>query len=939
MPTLPSIYCAGYGSRGALGFRSSGEHAPRAVSAGLPSQDAAVSVAAGNDHSVLVTASGAVFAWGADDDGQLGLGTGAQRSEPARLGSLTSEAVVAASAGEIHTVVATRRGALWAWGDNEFGQLGLGRASIGRGAMTPKPLPSLASHRVVQISAGAHHTVVLTDAGVALSWGCGEDGQLGHGAMANEHTPRIVESFASALQEVVSISAGAAHTLFATSEGGCYSCGEGECGQLGLGSDEVQSAVHTVATRIVVAASIVSVAAGDSHSLALSDRGRLFACGLGDEGQLGLGNADDAFLFAPVAALRGVTVARVYAGGAHSAAVTDADTLYVWGRNEIGELGLGSAEERGDAELQQLEPTRNNMLPSCAVDATWAVAFGAEHSVFARVRRAQPRAAEVSSVPESELAVRVADTAPSTPPPPQRSRDTAKKGEKKEAEQLAHANAREEHVASAPAAAPASPSARESEEALLSRLIGSSLGGFGEGQSALAALSQPFNLATYSPTAVRRTKQTELAEVEAEAEAEAEFDAEAKEEADAEAEAEAETEAEAEADAAADEGIDVVINTAAPLVAATPVAPLAEFEEVAKTLAVAATATKAAVTATEATPAASTSLSASASAIAATTAAAVAMESVVARLDLSARKREVGDSEIEASVKLADDCADFVAQWRLKEASRSKQKQPRVEFATTPSKIVSATAAAAEGILVITTTTMMEDGDEVWGEGSARVPPSPSAQEPLTPRSAAATKTREENLEKQLRRLRRKHMKTVAELEHGQMQIAQFSAMVSRFGTGESAQQFANGVNALRTGRRAKEMARASKKIAMLMTKTRDQKERLRVRTEEANVTKVALGRTMAETTRMVQFSQVLRATTASQVQALREKHTEEMRRISSERDEAVAEAKSSKRELRHLRKEFESLEESAGLQIEQLTAMLSSKTRGGASSSSSWFG
>ena len=112
-------------------------------------------VAAGDLHAVIVTGSGTVWSWGHNSDGQLGLGDTIRRSVPHLITSLSPPIVaVAAAAGARHSLVLTSGGQVWAFGNNERGQLGLGDLSP---RVTPTQIiGALASASITAITAGQY---------------------------------------------------------------------------------------------------------------------------------------------------------------------------------------------------------------------------------------------------------------------------------------------------------------------------------------------------------------------------------------------------------------------------------------------------------------------------------------------------------------------------------------------------------------------------------------------------------------------------------------------------------------------------------------------------------------------------------------------------------------------------------------------------------------
>ena len=141
-----------------------------------------IAIASGGAHSLAVTADGRVWSWGANASGQLGNGTNADSAAPIEIPGLTG--IVAVAAGENHSLALSGDGKVWAWGENSSGQLGDG-TTVNRN--TPVEVESLAD--IMAITAGKVHSMALARDGTLWSWGGNYNGQLGDGTAANSSLP------------------------------------------------------------------------------------------------------------------------------------------------------------------------------------------------------------------------------------------------------------------------------------------------------------------------------------------------------------------------------------------------------------------------------------------------------------------------------------------------------------------------------------------------------------------------------------------------------------------------------------------------------------------------------------------------------------------------------------------------------------------------------
>ncbi|XP_043826949.1 probable E3 ubiquitin-protein ligase HERC3 isoform X1 [Dromiciops gliroides] len=226
------LFSWGAGSDGQLGHTTTEDSVaiPRLIK--KLNQQMILQVSCGNWHCMALAADGQFFTWGQNRHGQLGLGKEfPSQASPQRVKSLEGIPLAQVAAGGAHSFALSLSGAVFGWGRNNAGQLGL---SDETDRQSPCHVKLLRTQKVVYISCGEEHTAVLTKSGGVFTFGAGSFGQLGHDSMNDEVNPRrVLELMGS---EVTQIACGRQHTLaFVPSSGLIYAFGCGARGQLGTG--------------------------------------------------------------------------------------------------------------------------------------------------------------------------------------------------------------------------------------------------------------------------------------------------------------------------------------------------------------------------------------------------------------------------------------------------------------------------------------------------------------------------------------------------------------------------------------------------------------------------------------------------------------------------------------------------------------------------------
>jgi alpha-tubulin suppressor-like RCC1 family protein len=284
-----------------------------------------------------------VYAWGDNQYGELGNGTTTNSSTPVPVTGLSGVTVKAVAGGGLHSLAVTSTGAVYAWGFNGQGQLGNGTITSGGAANpTPAQVTGLSGVNITAVAGGGGQSLAVTSTGSVYACGNNNYGQLGNGTTVNSPTPIHVTGGGLSGVTVTAAAGGGAHSLALTSTGAVYAWGYNGNGELGTGNTTNSST--PVAVTGLSGVDVKAVSAGADHSLALTSTGAVYAWGYNNAGQLGNGTTTNALtaLLVPFPADGSATVVSISAGRFDSFALESDGSLWAWGYNYQGQYGNGT---------------------------------------------------------------------------------------------------------------------------------------------------------------------------------------------------------------------------------------------------------------------------------------------------------------------------------------------------------------------------------------------------------------------------------------------------------------------------------------------------------------------------------------------------------------------------------------------------------------------
>ncbi len=284
-------------------------------------------ISAGTNISLVLNENGQVYSWGLNEHGQLGLGDIIEQHKPALVLKMPAD-TIQISIGDYHSLSLNINNKVYSWGYNEYGQLGLG-------PYDEISIPTLVlemPNNIVQISIGEFHTLALSNDGHIYSFGNNRYGQLGLGDYDNRNIPTLVPK---APNNIIQIVAGTSHSLCLTNDGYIYSFGKNNEGQLGLGNNVDRN----IPTLIPNLNNIIQISGNSESTLALSNTGKIYAFGYNNEGQLGLGDYENRIRPTLVLKIPN-NIIQISTGHWYSLVLMADGRIYAFGKNFNGQLGF-----------------------------------------------------------------------------------------------------------------------------------------------------------------------------------------------------------------------------------------------------------------------------------------------------------------------------------------------------------------------------------------------------------------------------------------------------------------------------------------------------------------------------------------------------------------------------------------------------------------------
>ncbi|MEI7912513.1 MAG: cadherin-like beta sandwich domain-containing protein, partial [Verrucomicrobiota bacterium] len=304
-----------------------------------------IAVATGDSHNLALCSDGTLAAMGFNYYGQCGNNSTINNIVPVlvdQTGVFAGKMVVAISAAGGHSLALCSDGTLGSWGWNFYGQLGNSSTTDSK---VPTPVNAtgvLLGRRVVAVAAGGTHSLALCADGALVAWGSNSYGQLGNDSSAGSSVPVLVnQSGVLAGRTVIAVAAGLYHCLALCADGSVAAWGYNLSGQLGNNSTTNSNVpVWVENTAALAGKTVTAIRTVSSQCMGLCSDGTLVAWGNNTTP-----TSSVPVLLSQSGVLAGKSVVGITCGSAHSLAVCSDGNVAAWGFNSSGQLGNNSTNQ------------------------------------------------------------------------------------------------------------------------------------------------------------------------------------------------------------------------------------------------------------------------------------------------------------------------------------------------------------------------------------------------------------------------------------------------------------------------------------------------------------------------------------------------------------------------------------------------------------------
>ena len=305
------------------------------------------SVECGGRNTLILTSDGKIYMCGSNIFGLLANKNYHNNEQYQKTFKLLKffeeENIKQIAVAEFHSLVLNKNGEIYGWGGNLYNKLGTIKGLSG------EPSKIFIKKKIISISCGDYHSCALSENGVLYTWGGGGEsynkGQCGHGTKKDIDQPKKVNFFIEKNLHIIKVSCGGYHTIVIVENGELYGFGKGMFGQCGYGIPE-DTTIPKKVKFDYKNIKIIDIKCGGEHSIFLTNDGKVYSCGHGYFGQLGLGNNKNVKAPILVQSLSNKKVIEIAAGWSHTIILTNEKNVYITGCGKFGELGIGENTNR-----------------------------------------------------------------------------------------------------------------------------------------------------------------------------------------------------------------------------------------------------------------------------------------------------------------------------------------------------------------------------------------------------------------------------------------------------------------------------------------------------------------------------------------------------------------------------------------------------------------